>query len=154
MTSGFRSLTVVFVCAIQPWLCRDVSAVIKVELPLSKRYEVTKMVIIGKVTGVNPDLRVVEVTTEERLKGDGPATFRLQIVNPADLIKSVAVGQPVVLFTKLIASVHIADHLGHGDSRSSGGEDPPVWRVTQQNRQYRQSASFLGTTAALIARGR
>ncbi len=129
-------------------LARDASAVIKVEMPISKRFnEGSRSVIIGKVASINLELRLVEVTTVQSLKpGPTPPTVRLQFVNPPELINSIVVGQPVVMFTKIAGSVHIADTWL--SASAVAGKDPPIWRITQIDRQARNS--FPGTTAALV----
>lgn len=148
MNLNYRSMALLMICLAPFWLARDSNGLINVEMPVSKRFDSAKTVIIGKVTGVDVDRRVVEVTTVETLKGDAPApVIRLQIVNPADLIKSVAVGQPVVVFSKRIGSVHIADTWL--SATEIPGKEPPLWRGSQVLDES-EVRGFPGTTASLV----
>jgi hypothetical protein len=62
------------------------------------------------------------------------------------LIKSIAAGQPVVIFTKLGASVHIADLWLSATPLAD--KTPPVWRATQVDKSA--APSFPGTTSSLV----
>jgi len=126
-------------------------ALIKVDFPVSKMYEVSKAVVVGTVTGVNPDNRVVEIKVADVAKGDaGGDRLRIQIVSPADLIKQVAVEQPVVLFVaeaggKAVAVVHLADTWLL--AQEVPGATPPAWRIVQP---YDAAKTFPGRTPALV----
>ena len=92
-------------------------AVIKVDMPVSNVYKVANPVIVGKVSGLKKENRVVEVEVAEVVKGVfAQKTFRVQIVQPQALIGHVGVGEPVVVFVgRAIAgaaapvTVHLAD---------------------------------------------
>jgi hypothetical protein len=143
---NYRILALLIVCIAQSCLIHGVAAVVKVELPVATRYKFSRSVVIGQVTGVNPGMGVVEVTTSQNLKGEAAPKFRIQILKPQELIKSVAVGQPVVVFSKETASIQIADTWLSAELFP--GKEPPVWRATQEDLQAKPS--FPGTTAALV----
>jgi hypothetical protein len=128
------------------------SAVIRVDLPVSKIYGVSKAVVVGTVVGVNPDSKVADIKVVETPKGESAGErFRIQVVEPEGLLKQVAAEQPVVVFVgevagKAVAVVHLADTwlLAQGIP----GVNPPAWRTVQL---YKDPAkSFPGRTAALV----
>ncbi len=128
------------------------AAVIKVDFPVSKIYQASRTVLVGAVTTVNPANRVIDVKLEEAVKG-APAAKRLrvQIVNPAAVIKDVAAGAPVVVFVakaktaaKAVAIVHVAD--GWLLAKPIPTARTPAWRVVEV---YGGKQSFPGRTAAL-----
>ena len=89
---------------------------------------------------VNPDNHVLEVRTTETAKGAaGPEQFRIQIAQPPDFLKQVAVGQPVVVFVGRQAVVHVADAWLIADAVPN--VQPPAWRVLQEK----------GVTPAFVA---
>ncbi len=128
-------------------------AVIKVDLTVAKMYGASKAIIVGTVTATNPDNRVAEVKVEAAPKGQAPGEkLRVQLMAPAELFKSVAAGQPVVLFAgedvgKAVAVVHLADTwlLAEG----VGGPPVLIWRVVQTKPDA--VAAFPGSTRGLIA---
>src|SRR3954452_11212995 len=108
-------LRLVFTAALLLLPLVHASALINLNLPMSKIYDSVKSVAVASVTAVNPENRVIELKTTELLKGApvGDA-FRVQIAAPAELIQKVAPGQPLVIFTgvdlgKPVALIHIAD---------------------------------------------
>ncbi|MDB5301929.1 MAG: hypothetical protein JWO87_3592 [Phycisphaerales bacterium] len=124
-------------------------AVIKVDLPVSKRFDVSKSVSIGKVTGVNAGQHVVEIATAQTLKGTaGPQQYRVQLTGKtADAIANVKVGQPVVLLEDpALTVVHVADTWIR--ALPVANSQPPIWRAIQIDPTGRRD--FPGTTAALV----
>jgi len=126
-------------------------AVIKLKLTIPKMYETARGVVVGTVTKVNADNRVIDVKVTATLKGDPVGEqVRIQIVTPADLIKQVAVDQPVVV---LIAKarggpvnvLHLADTWLLAEQIADAS--PPAWRVVQT---HNEQEPFPGRTAALV----
>ena len=73
-----------------------------------------------------------------------------QIAAPAELIKKIAAGQPLVIFTgedlgKPMALIHVADTWLLAEFLPSS--KVPAWRVLQAHEAKR---SFAGTTAELV----
>lgn len=127
-------------------------AVIRVDNTVSKIYADSKAVVVGTVTAVNPDNRVVDVKVTDTAKGESPgAQVRLQIVSPEDLIARVAAGQPVVLFIAeeksgaFIALVHLADTWLMAQRVPES--KPPVFRVMQV---FNAKQTFPGRTVAMV----
>jgi hypothetical protein len=125
-------------------------ALINIEMPVPKIFEESKAVIVGTVTAVNADNRVIDLKTTNMAKGE-PAieTFRVQIAAPADLIKSVKPDQPLVMFTaevdgRPVALIHLADKWLMAEALPKAS--PPAWRVTQA---HTGRLKFTGTTAEL-----
>ncbi|MCY3021010.1 MAG: VCBS repeat-containing protein [Planctomycetota bacterium] len=130
------------------WVASPAGALIKLEQTVSKIYEQSKTVLVGKVAGVNPDTRVVDVTIVEALKGKSPGEkMRVQIASPAEVLKEVAPGQPLVfLLGEGEGAIHLADTwlLATGIPNSN----MQAWRVVQLYDAGRQG--FPGRTAALV----
>ena len=126
-------------------------AVINIDMPISKIFEAVKAVAVGKVTAVNAENRVIDLSTTGMLKGAPVGeTFRVQIAAPAELIKKVAVDQPLVLMTgedlgKPVALIHVADTWLLAEFLPSS--KIPAWRVIQAHQAKR---SFAGSTAELV----
>ncbi len=139
------------VAAISLGFCNQAGAIIRVDIPVSKIYKVSNVVVAGEVVSVKADNRVVTVKLTETLKGAHPGDrLRVQIVSPAEVIKGVRPGAPVVVFAgdndgKPVAVVHLADTwlLAEGIA----GVKPPAWRVGQVHDIHH---SFPGRTGALI----
>jgi FG-GAP-like repeat len=125
-----------------------VNAVIKVDLPVSKRYDLSKAVCVGKVTAVNAGQHVVDVALTQTLKGaPGPQQFRVQLTAAtANAIAAVKVGQPVVVLVDTPAVVHIADTWFR--AMPVANSQPPLWRVNQVDPTGHKD--FPGTTATLV----
>lgn len=126
-------------------------AVVKLEMTLGKTYKDSRAVVVGAVTAVRADARLIEVRLEKPLKGESPKPqFRIQAVSPADLIAQVQVGQPIVVMesqaSQGMALVHVADSWYL--AKAVPGTDPPVWRTAQAHEQAR--ASFPGRGTALV----
>ena len=147
-----RSLlaVLVFGAVLLVW-CAPVAGVIRVDVPLPRIFADSKAVVIGTVTGVNPDKRVVEVRVDETLKGEGPGErIRVQIVSPAELVKQVGPDKPLVVFVgdvdgKPMAVIHLADTWLLAELIPK--TDPLAWRVTQA---YDAGGSFKGKTGELV----
>ncbi|MDD4890718.1 MAG: hypothetical protein PHU85_12405, partial [Phycisphaerae bacterium] len=126
------------------------AAVIKIELPVSKTFDMSRSVVVGTVTKVNPDNRVAEVKVADVAKGESVGeTFRVQVTAPADLFGKVAADQPIVLFVSkarngTVAVLHLADTWVLADLVPNS--NPPAWRVGQV---HDLKQSFPGRTAAL-----
>ena len=135
----------VFLC-VQP-----ATAVINLNMPLSKIFESVKAVVVASVTGVNTENRVIELKSTELLKGEAVGeSFRVQIAAPAELINKISAGQPLVLFTgedlgKPVALIHLADTWLLAEFLPAS--KTPAWRVIQAHEAKR---SFSGTTAELV----
>lgn len=125
--------------------------VIRVDFPVSKIYDASKAVAIGTVGAVNPDNRVLEVKITETVKGDSPGeTVRVQIMAPAELIKDVAAGKPLILFVAKdkdggVGLIHLADTWLMAERIPNS--TPQAWRIGQV---YDAAQSFPGRTAALV----
>jgi hypothetical protein len=110
----------------------------------------SQTVLVGKVTAVSAETRVVDVAVVEALKGKSPGEkLRVQIVTPPELLKQIAADQPVVLFLSQGTSdaiVNVADTW----LLSSGipNANPPTWRSVQIYDDGRRS--FPGRTGALV----
>lgn len=126
-------------------------AVIRVDITVSKIYDSSKAVVVGTVTAVNPDNRVVDLKVTGAAKGDSPGEkVRVQIVSPEDVLKKAAAGQPAVLFVAeekgaSMALVHLADTWLMAQAVPES--KPPVWRVVQV---YDGKQTFPGRTAAVV----
>lgn len=126
-------------------------AVIKIEFPVSRMYAESKTVRSATIVSVDAASGLVEAKPRDTFKGGAaPARLRLQIVGPADVIKRVAMDQPVVIFAretegKGAVIVHLADTwlLAQGVPEAT----PPTLRVVQG---YEAAQAFPGRTAALV----
>ena len=113
-------------------------------MTVTKICDQSKLIVVGTVTRVNPDNRVVEVRAVERIRGEAAlatgqtgSTFRIQIpasAAPAELLGQVAASQPVVLFVSrerdgAVGVVHIADTWPLAERVANAS--PPAWRVSQ-----------------------
>jgi hypothetical protein len=144
----FTLLFMTVLPALSGFFVQRASAVIKVDLPVSKRFAVAKTVIVGKVSAVDAEHQVVEIATVERLKDNAsPATFRLQFVTAPEMIKAIVVGQPVAVMANQKASIHIADTWLVAAPKPEA--NPPLWRVTQVDTAS-AGKTFPGTTASLV----
>ena len=130
---------------------RPAPAVINIDMPIAKIFEAVKAVAVGTVTAVNAENRVIDLKTAEMLKGApvGDA-FRVQIAAPAELIKKVAVDQPIIVMTgedlgKPVALIHVADTWLLAEFLPTS--KIPAWRVIQAHQAKR---SFAGSTAELV----
>ena len=130
---------------------RPAPAVINIDMPIAKIFEAVKAVAVGTVTAVNAENRVIDLKTAAMLKGTpvGDA-FRVQIAAPADLIKKVAVDQPLIVMTgedlgKPVALIHVADTWLLAEFLPTS--KVPAWRVIQAHQAKR---SFAGSTAELV----
>lgn len=126
-------------------------AVIRRDTTTEKTYAESKAVVVGTITKVVPDTWLVEVKATETVKGDPfPDTFRIQVKNPPELIKSAAAGQPVVVFlTGAPGSeikVHIADTWLTAVVRPN--MNPPLWLVRSGDKNG--PLAFPGRTEALV----
>ena len=129
-------------------MSRPAFALIENKLPIAKRFALAKSVIIGKVTKVDAERHVVDVTLVDSLKDDlGTASFRIQFVNTPELVGSIAVDQPVVMLSNKRSSLHIADTWLLADRVASA--QSPLWRTAQIDAEG--GPSFPGTTASLAA---
>lgn len=130
---------------------RSASAVINLEMPIAKIFESVKAVGVGEVIAVNLENRVIDLKSTELLKGSATGdTFRVQLATPPELIKKVAAGQPLVLFTgedfgKPVALIHVADTWLLAELLPTS--KVPAWRVVQA---HEAKKSFSGTTAELV----
>ena len=147
-----RRIAIAFIiAAVWGLLCAPAIAVIRVEMPVSKIYGASKAVFVGKVTGVAADNRLVDVSVTSVLRGDSPGRkLRVQIVSPAEVIRDVASGQPMLMFVGKarggsMAVLHLADTwlLANRVANSS----PQVWRVVQK---HDAKQTFPGRTVALL----
>lgn len=127
------------------------SALINLNMPMSKIYDSVKSVAVASVTAVNAENRVLDVKTTDLLKGAPVGeTFRVQISAPAELIQKIAVEQPLVIFAgedlgKPVALIHVADTWLLAEALPNS--KTPAWRVVQA---YDAKKSFAGTTAELV----
>jgi hypothetical protein len=128
-------------------------AVIQVDFPVGKIYKASQQVMVGTVGSVRAANRLVDVRIAEGVKGESPGErLRIQVLQPAGLIASVAAGQPVVVFVakakgkRPLAIVHLADTWLLANAIA--GAKPPAWRVGQV---YQGEQSFPGRTVALAA---
>jgi hypothetical protein len=123
--------------------------VCKLDVTLTQYYD-RMNVLIGTVEAVQPEARLVVVKVVEALKGQSPGPrLRVQIASPGEMIKSVAAGQPIVLFLSRgqgAAAIHVADTWVLASA--VGGADPPAWRVVQRKDDLKPA--FPGRTEALV----
>jgi hypothetical protein len=147
VSSGSRYLAVGVVAL---WAA-TAGAVIKVDFPISRMRDTSRRVLVGRVAAVDAERRGFTVEVERSLKGDAaPPRFRVHVANPADLMRSAATNQPVVLFEGQsadapLAIVHWADTWLTAQGVPQA--DPPVWRVVDL---YDAARTFPGRTAALV----
>jgi hypothetical protein len=130
-------------------LCTSgVFALCQVDLPVSKRYALSKFVIVGKITAVNGQTGLIEAVTVQTLKGTAaPATFQVHAIKTPTVLKTVAVGQAVVVFAGQSQSViHIADQWLSATTVAKA--EPRRWLTF--NIDSTGHRDFPGTTAALI----
>ncbi len=126
-------------------------AVVKVDLPVSKRFKVNKTIIIGKVTAVDPGKFLIEAATVEMLKGNpAPAKIRLLIPDggPRNFITQAKVGEPVVVF---VADSSVEIHLADTWLKASPSPSPKpgLWIIDNKDNNA-AGKTFPGTTASLI----
>lgn len=130
---------------------RPAPAVINIDMPIGKIFEAVKAVGVGTITAVNAENRVIDLKTANMLKGAPIGeVFRVQIAAPADLIKKIAVDQPLIVMTgedlgKPVALIHVADTWLLAEFLPTS--KTPAWRVIQAHQAKR---SFAGTTAELV----
>lgn len=126
-------------------------ALIAVNMPIAKIYQSVKAVAVASVVSVNTENRVIELKATELLKGAPVGeTFRVQIAAPAELIRKVAAGQPLIIMVgedlgKPVALIHVADTWLLAEALPAAAV--PAWRVVQTHDGKR---SFAGTTAELV----
>ena len=125
-------------------------AVIRVEFPVSRIYTDSKTVAVASVLTVNPANRLIDARITKTFKGTIPdARIRIQVSAPADIVKRVAAGQPIVVFVggtdaKPVGVFHLCDTWLLGNAIPN--MKPPAWRIAQP---YDGARSFPGRTAAL-----
>jgi len=131
--------------------CLSAQALIKVEYPVSRIHRESNVVRSGTIVAVDAGRGVVEVKPAETFKG-GPAPERFGIVvtTPAEVIKRVAVGQPVAVFlvkseSEGAAIVHLADTWLLAQAVPNA--KIPTLNVVQS---YDGARSFPGRTASLV----
>ncbi len=135
--------------------CAPAAAVIKVELPVSRMYETAEVVLLATIERVQADNRVLDARVRDTLKGRPMGErLRVQLAEPAGLIRQVHPGRPIVLFAgrsegKWLAVVHLADTWLQAERIPNA--EPPAWRVNQVREL---SESFPGRTAALARMAR
>ena len=147
-----QAICILVFCALILALAAPVGALIKLENTVSDTYGASKVVLVGKVAALLAETRVVDVTVDETLKGKSPGErIRIQVVAPAEILKEIAPGQPLVFFLGEtegggVAVVHVADTwlLANGVPNSN----LQVWRVVKMHETMRQA--FPGRTAALV----
>ncbi|MEI6210457.1 MAG: VCBS repeat-containing protein [bacterium] len=126
-------------------------ALIKIDFPVTRMFAESKTVRSAVIVSVDAGGGVVEIKPSVTFKGGAaPAQVRLQIVGPADLIKRVAIDQPVVIFAretegKGAAIVHLADTWLLAQCVPDAS--PPLLRVVQG---YDAARAFPGRTASLV----
>ncbi len=125
-------------------------AVIALKAPMSKINASAKMVLIARITAVNPDNRVVEARVTDLAKGESPGpTVRVQIQEPAELLQHVKAGQDLVIFanarrgSSALAAVHVADTWLLAEQLPN---TPAAWRTSKEH-DLRQT--YPGRTAGL-----
>ena len=147
-----RRVTIaLIITAVSGLLCPPAAAVIKVEMPVSKIFGTSKAVVVGEVGGVSTENRLVDVSVTSVLRGESPGEkLRIQIVSPAEVIRKIASGQPLLLFVGKarggsMAAVHLDDTwlLAKRVANSS----PQIWRVVGK---HDAKATFPGRTVALL----
>ncbi|HWE04071.1 MAG TPA: VCBS repeat-containing protein [Tepidisphaeraceae bacterium] len=123
-------------------------ALFQADLPVSKRFEKSRLVLVGKITAFNPQTGLVVAATTQTLKGAGaPTTFQVHLVKTPALAKAAAVGEPVVIFEGQNQSVvHIADQWA--SAIVVPNVEPKRWRTFQIDSTGHRD--FPGSTAALI----
>jgi ribosomal protein L35AE/L33A len=128
------------------------AAVIGIDVTVAKVYQGSKIVVIGTVTDVNADSGVIDVKLDEPLKGKSLGErIRLKVVKPAELIKQVAVGQPMVLLiTTPTGSGSEAVHLADTPLLTSAiaGSNMQTWQIKGVHEAMPRT--FPGRTAALV----
>jgi hypothetical protein len=128
------------------------TAVIKFEMPVSKIYETSQMVVTGIIEKSQLEGRLLDIKLHEVLKGEHPCErFRVQVASPPEVFTSATAGQPVVVFVGKarggsLAVVHLADTWLLANRLPAA--DQPTWRVMQLHQDFKQS--FPGRTAALV----
>ena len=148
MRLNYRIITLLALCIAQPWLTRTASAVVKADLPVSKRYEVCKSILVGKVTAVNPDLRGGRCHHGGQHQGNRRAAGISRADHQSAGVDQVGGGGAAGGGVR--GGVFGVDphgrHLAAGDADSR--QEPPIWRANQQDPRQ-SNPSFPGTTASL-----
>ena len=122
-------------------------AVIRVDVPITAMYDVSKLVLIGKVVRADPGEKIVEVEIVRISKGDYAGT-KVQILMPGagDYIHQVEINQPVVIFNGLRgAQLHFADNFLSAEPLT--GDKPSKLKVKKVNPLQ---SMFPGRTVALV----
>jgi hypothetical protein len=126
-------------------------AVIEVRFTLADMFRDSQTVLVGTVAAVRPEVNLLEVKVTQAAKGTAPGeTIRVQIVQPAEVLKAAVVGQPLVLFSQKaapqMATVHVADTWLLANPVPAA--KVPTWRVAVP---FTDKETFPGRTVALAA---
>jgi len=130
------------------WTVQAARGVINLETTLEKTWAAADPVVTGIVGAVDAERRLLELEKVEACKGTAPATVRIQIQQPAELLSAVRRGQPAVVFVnprRPMAVIHLADTwlLASRVGEAQAG----AWRVVQEHDLKR---TFPGRTQTLV----
>lgn len=145
-------LASLLVCGITLLAATPVQAVIKLELTLSKIYDTSRIVMVGKVTALQAESRVIDVGSLEAAKGTAPGPqLRIVLAAPADLFPQISVEQPVAIFVGRApgagaAVIHVADTwlLAKG----LPGTEGRTWQIVKVHEDAKPA--FPGRTVTLV----
>jgi len=126
--------------------------VIPAKMPLPKLYETSDMVLVARVTKLNPSNRLIDADVTEAIKGAKTEKLRIQVVSPEGLFGQIHEGDPLVICTARgrgagTATVHLADTFLLASLKAQN--TPPFWQIIQeQSNDFKKT--FPGTTNLLI----
>ena len=124
------------------------NAVFKVETPVSKLFNTSASVIVGKVTKVNAETGVVEASATT-LKGEGVGeTLKFKLDKFPDILRSTREGSSCVL---LLGQRSASNVLHLADSWLFPTSGAKASFVISSDLESRFKQTFPGTTAALVA---
>lgn len=126
---------------------RPARAVIEIKESVKWYYDISDPVVIGTVTKVMAPQNALIIKTTETVKGKAfPDVFRIQVLEVPDLVKSMAIGHPVVFFGDPVKpAIHVGDTWLIAELRP--GLTPPLWSAKRLEKNDR---AFPGRTDALV----
>lgn len=143
----FRLLKPVLFTLVVVFTAQSGWAVIRVDSPVTKTYDLAKLVLIGKVVRIDASERIVEVKVDKVSKGDFSGDrVQIQLAGVNEYFRQVELNQPVVIFSGLKGTlVHLADNFLSAEPLAVGS--PSKLRVIEVNPIQ---SRFPGRTAGLV----
>lgn len=144
---SFLRHSLLFACSIA-WLCAPSGwAVIRVDSPVTHIYDLSELVLVGRVGRIDGTEKVVEAEIVKVSKGNfAGGKVQIQMAGVSDYLDQITVNQPLVIFTGIkSALVHVGDNFLSAEPLT--GDDSLKLKVTKV---VPIQSSFPGRTVALV----